>query len=158
MVYKNDPSYLWLKGRIYYYNRHIRRDVRHHYDVTRLVICLKTRRHDLAVKDAAQLSHQLEDCWTTLQFGSNTFKVVSEQRRDVSILSEALETYLHLKGNSKEKLWASAKRSGSLAVSTITDKPLTDHSTSDATKLRNYMLLTNLIVATVKETYQLFDQ
>ena len=112
MVYKNDPSYLWLKGRIYYYNRHIPRDVRHHYDVTRLVICLKTRRHDLAVKAAARLTHQLEDYWTTLRFGSKTFKVVSEQRRDAPILSEALETYLHLKGNSKGKSFGqSAKRS-----------------------------------------------
>ena len=151
MVYKNDPSYLWLKGRIYYYNRHIPRDVRHHYDVTRLVICLKTRRHDLAVKAAARLSHQLEDYWTTLRFGSRTFNVVSEQRRDAPILSEALETYLRLKGNSKGKSFGqSAKRSVSLAVSTIKNKPLTDYSTSDATKLRDHMLSSGLTVATVK--------
>ena len=151
MVYKNDPSYLWLKGRIYYYNRHIPRDVRHHYDVTRLVICLKTRRHDLAVKAAARLSHQLEDYWTTLRFGLKTFKVVNEQRRDAPILSEALETYLRLKGNSKGKSFGqSAKRSVSLAVSTIKNKPLTEYSTSDATKLRDHMLLSGLTVATVK--------
>ena len=151
MVYKKDPSYLWLKGRIYYYNRHIPRDVRHHYDVTRLVICLKTRRHDLAVKAAARLSHQLEDYWTTLRFGSKTFNVVSEQRRDAPILSEALETYLRLKGNSKGKSFGqSAERSVSLAVSTIKNKPLTDYSTSDATKLRDHMLSSGLTVATVK--------
>ena len=151
MVYKKDPSYLWLKGRIYYFNRHIPRDVRHHYDVTRLVICLKTRRHDLAVKAAARLSHQLEDYWTTLRFGLKTFNVVSEQRRDAPILSEALETYLRLKGNSKGKSFGqSAKRSVSLAVSTIKNKPLTDYSTSDATKLRDHMLSSGLTVATVK--------
>ena len=151
MVYKNDPSYLWLKGHIYYYNRHIPRDVRHHYDVTRLVICLKTRRHDLAVKAAARLSHQLEDYWTTLRFGSKTFKVVSEQRRDAPTLSDALETYMRLKGNSKGKSFGqSAKRSVSLAVSTIKNKPLTDYSTLDAAKLRDHMLLSGLTVATVK--------
>ena len=90
MVYKNGPSYLWLKGRIYYYNRHIPRDVRHHYDVTGLVICLKTRRHDLAVKAATRLSHQLEDYWTTLRFGLKTFQVLSDQRTEAPSLPDSL--------------------------------------------------------------------
>ena len=151
MVYKNDPSYLWLKGRIYYYNRHIPRDVRHQYDVTRLVICLKTRRHDLAVKAAARLSHQLEDYWTTLRFGLKTFQALSDQRSEAPSLSDSLETYLRLKGGSKGKSFGqSAKRSVSLAVSTIKNKPLTDYSTSDATKLRDHMLSSGLTVATVK--------
>ena len=151
MVYKNDPSYLWLKGRIYYYNRHIPRDVRHHYDVTRLVICLKTRRHDLAVKAAARLSHQLEDYWTTLRFGLKTFQALSDQCSEAPSLSNSLETYLRLKGGSKGKIFEqSAKRSVGLAISIIEDKPLTEYSTSDATKLRDHMLLNGLKVATVK--------
>jgi len=151
MVYKNDPSYLWLKGRVYYYNRHIPRDVRHHYDVTRLVICLKTRRHDLAVKAAARLSHQLEDYWTTLRFGLKTFQVLSDQRSEAPSLSDSLETYLRLKGSSKGKIFEqSAKRSVGLAISIIENKQLTEYSTSDATKLRDHMLLNGLKVATVK--------
>ena len=42
MVYKQDPTYLWLKGNTYYFNRHIPFDIQPHYKSSRVVICLKT--------------------------------------------------------------------------------------------------------------------
>ena len=67
MVYKLDPSYLWLKGRTYYYNRHFPRDVQSHYSCRRLVICLKTHKHDLAVRSARGISQRLEEYWLSLR-------------------------------------------------------------------------------------------
>ncbi|MGB0940611.1 MAG: integrase, partial [Candidatus Puniceispirillaceae bacterium] len=76
---------------------------------------------------------------------------MSDQRSEAPSLSDSLETYLRLKGSSKGKIFEqSAKRSVGLAISIIEDKQLTEYSTSDATKLRDYMLLNGLKVATVK--------
>jgi integrase len=80
-----------------------------------------------------------------------TFQALSDQRSEAPSLSDSLETYLRLKGSSKGKIFEqSAKRSVGLAISIIEDKQLTGYSTSDATKLRDHMLLNGLKVATVK--------
>ena len=76
---------------------------------------------------------------------------MSDQRREAPILTDSLETYLRLKSNSKGRSFRrSSKRSVSLAVSIIKDKPLTDYSSSDPIKLRDHMLLHGLTVTTFK--------
>ena len=48
----NNPSYVFLKGNTYYFNRHVPLDVREYYKSDRVILCLKTDRRDKAIRAA----------------------------------------------------------------------------------------------------------
>src|SRR6056300_1268143 len=67
MVYKQDPTYLWLKGNTYYFNRHIPFDIQPHYKSSRVVICLNTACRVRAKQAARSIAQRLEDYWMSLR-------------------------------------------------------------------------------------------
>jgi hypothetical protein len=70
MVYKQDPTYLWLKGNTYYFNRHIPFDIQPHYKSSRVVICLKTACRVRAKQAARSIAQRLEDYWMSLRLAN----------------------------------------------------------------------------------------
>ena len=104
MVYKQDPTYLWLNGNTYYFNRHIPFDIQPHYKSSRLVICLKTACRVRAKQAARSIAQRLEDYWISLRLANLdilAFHLLRSEPQKLSqsscmSLSEALELYLRL--------------------------------------------------------------
>ena len=65
MVDKN-AHYLMRKGRVYYFTRHVPNDLSEQYNTPRIVICLKTRNKNSALKASRSIAGKLNDFW--LQF------------------------------------------------------------------------------------------
>ena len=62
MVY-NQREYLWLKGGVFYFSRHVPNDVQKHYERPSIVICLKTSSKPAALKASRSIASKLDDFW-----------------------------------------------------------------------------------------------
>ena len=65
MVDKN-AHYLMCKGGVYYFTRHVPNDLQKHYETPRIVICLKTRSKNAALKASRSIAAKLDDFWLQL--------------------------------------------------------------------------------------------
>ena len=66
----SNPSYVFLKGTTYYFNRHVPLDVRPYYKSDRVILCLKTSRKDQAIRAARSIAQRLEDYWMSLRLAN----------------------------------------------------------------------------------------
>ena len=106
MVYKQDPTYLWLKGSTYYFNRHIPFDIQPHYKSSRVVRCLKTACRVRAKQAARSIAQRLEDYWLSSRVVNINVpalhllrnKPLKVSQSSCMTFTEALELYLRLTG------------------------------------------------------------
>ena len=162
MVYHDIASYLWVKGRTYYFNRRVPKDVQAHYKASRIVICLKTSRKDQAIRAARSIAQRLEDYWLSLRLANIDVPALHLLReRPLKVyqsfcitLSGALELYLRLKGANKDKVFRrGAERNIQSVVDVLSDRPLDEYSSSDAAAYRDYLLKKGLTTNSVKRNF-----
>ena len=158
----SNPSYVFLKGTTYYFNRHIPLDVRSYYKSDRVILCLKTNRKDQAIRAARSIAQRLEDYWMSLRLANldiPAFHLLRNEPQKLSqsscmTLSEALELYLRLKGVNKDKTFhRGAERNIQSVVDVLSDRPLDEYSSSDAAAYRDYLLKRGLTTNSVKRNF-----
>ena len=66
MVDKN-AHYLMCKGGVYYFTRHVPNDLKEQYNSPRIVICLKTKNKNSALKASRSMAGKLDDFWLQLR-------------------------------------------------------------------------------------------
>ena len=66
MVDKN-AHYLMCKGGVFYFTRHVPNDLQRHYETPRIVICLKTRNRESAIKASRSMAAKLDDFWLQMR-------------------------------------------------------------------------------------------
>jgi integrase len=158
----SNPSYVFLKGATYYFNRHVPRDVRPYYKTGRVILCLKTSRKDQAIRAARSIAQRLEDYWMSLRLANidvPALHLLRERPQKASqsscmALSEALDLYLRLKGVNKGKVFRrGAERNIQSVVDVLSDRPLDEYSSSDAAAYRDYLLKKGLTTNSVKRNF-----
>ena len=159
---KSNPSYVFLKGTTYYFNRHVPLDVRPYYKSDRVILCLKTSRKDQAIRAARSIAQRLEDYWLSLRLANidvPALHLLRERPLKLSqsscmTLSEALELYLRLKGFNKGKVFRrGAERNTQSVVDVLSDRPLDEYLSSDAATYRDYLLKRGLTTNSVKRNF-----
>ena len=55
------------KGGVYYFTRHVPNDLSEQYNSPRIVICLKTRNKNSALKASRSIAGKLDDFWLQLR-------------------------------------------------------------------------------------------
>ncbi len=157
-----NPSYVFLKGNTYYFNRHVPRDVRSYYKSNRVIICLKTKRRFEALRAAKSIAQRLEDYWLSLRMSNIDVPGLHLIRNNIQAtnnsscmkLSEALEVYLKLKGINKDKTFhIGAKRNIKYVIDLLGDRALDSYSSSEASSFRDYLLKKGLTVSSVKRNF-----
>ena len=63
-------SYLYTKRDVYYFSKHVPKDIRSHYKRDRIVICLKTKSQFAASRACKSLIQRLEDYWMSLRLST----------------------------------------------------------------------------------------
>ena len=158
----SNPSYVFLKGTTYYFNRHVPLDVRPYYKSDRVILCLKTSRKDQAIRAARSIAQRLEDYWMSLRLANIDVPACTCLEREPQklsqsscmTLSEALELYLRLKGVNKGKVFRrGAERNIQSVVDVLSDRPLDEYSSSDAAAYRDYLLKRGLTTNSVKRNF-----
>ena len=162
MVDHLNVSYLYKKRGVYYFSKRVPCDVRSYYKSDRIVICLRTKSNVSAIRSSKSLYQKLDDYWTSIRL---TKMQVPAQHMLVSkppvnsnsnapLLSEALSTYLKLKGEGKDKIFVrAANRNIKYVIELLGNLPIDEYSSKDAAKFRDFLLDRGLLISSVKRIF-----
>jgi len=160
IVQQRVQHFLWQKSGTYYFVRRVPKDIQEHYTASRVVICLKTTRRDSALKASRSISQRLEDYWLSLRLSKLDIPALHLLRdkpltaSSSMTLSEALELYLRLKGNNKDKVFhRGAERNIQSVIDVLGDRPVDEYASSDAASYRDYLLKKGLTTNSVKRNF-----
>ena len=113
MVDHLNVSYLFKKRGLFYFSKRVPCDVKSYYRSDRIVICLKTKSNVSAIRASKSLYQRLDDYWTSIRLTKMQVpaqhmlvtKPPINSNSNAPLLSEALSTYLNLKGEGKNKIF-----------------------------------------------------
>ena len=162
MVY-NQREYLWLKGGVFYFSRHVPNDVQKHYERPRIVICLKTSSKPAALKASRSIASKLDDFWLQMRLADIDVPaanlLVKGQPKEsftsyASSLSDALATYCSLKGTDRTALFfTSAKRNIGYVLDHLGDRPIDTYSSADAASFRDWLIARGLTMSSIARIF-----
>ena len=146
-------SYLKLKGQTYYFSRRVPKRIQKHFKTDRVEVCLHTTLESSARRQSQVLASELEDHWYILRrreikdrlsnvFGGFEFGqgAALAQMGKGPKLSQALETYLCLKGAGRPKTFeGGARRSVGYLMEVTDDKAIDAYQRADANAFREYL-------------------
>ena len=162
MVDHLNVSYLYKKRSVFYFSKRVPCDVKSYYKSDRIVICLRTKSNASAVRASKSLYQRLDDYWASIRL---TKMQVPAQHMLVSkppvnsnsnapLLSEALSTYLKLKGVDKDKIFfRGANRNIKYVIELLGDLPIDEYSSKDASKFRDWLIEKGLLISSVKRVF-----
>lgn len=157
-MYQN-IHYINQRNGVYYYARRIPSDLKGLYSNQRIVISLRTKLKRVAVTSSSHLSHELESYWSSLRIKKLTKIYTNNQVEDATrssgtLISEAKDHYIKLKGTNKSKSFVNVvTRNIGYAIKYLGDKDLTRYTTLDAAKLRDKLLDQGLSSSSVKRIF-----
>ena len=162
MVDHLNVSYLYKKRGVFYFTKRVPCDVKSYYKSDRIVICLKTKSNVSAVRASKSLYQRLDDYWTSIRLTKMQVpaqhllvtKAPVNSNSNAPLLSEALSTYLKLKGEGKDKTFIrGANRNIKYVIELLGDLPIDDYSSKDASKFRDCLIEKGLLVSSVKRVF-----
>jgi len=162
MVDHLNISYLYKKRGVFYFSKRVPCDVRSYYKSDRIVICLRTKSNASALRASKSLIQRLDDYWTSIRLTNMQIpaehmllkKPLINSNSNAPLLSEALSTYLRLKGEGKNKIFVhSANRSIKYVIELLGDLPIDVYSSKDASKFRDYLIDRGLLISSVKRIF-----
>ena len=162
MVDHLNVSYLYKKRGVYYFSKRVPCDVRSYYKSDRIVICLRTKSNVSAIRASKSLYQKLDDYWTSIRL--TKMQVPAEHmlvskppvnsNSNAPLLSEALSTYLKLKGEGKDKIFVrAAYRNIKYVIELLGNLPIDEYSSKDASKFRDFLLDRGLLISSVKRIF-----
>ena len=157
-MYQN-IHYIHQRNGVYYYARRIPSDLKGLYSNQRIVISLRTKLKKVAITSSSHLSHELESYWSSLRIKKLTKIYTNNQvedgtRSSGTLISEAKDHYIKLKGTNKSKSFVNVvTRNIGYAIKYLGDKDLTNYTTLDAAKLRDKLLDQGLSSSSVKRIF-----
>jgi hypothetical protein len=167
----NSRSRVFVKEGIYYFTRRIPVDLRQHYSSGKISYSLRTRSRSIALSRANRAVCKLDEYWyhlrtqdaelpdkNLLRHGLTRQAHLSGEdttvTSDVLTLSEAVLTYLRLKGQGRpETFHRAAHRSCRYVIDVCGDKPLTDCTKADANKFRDDLIKRGLAGSSITRIF-----
>ena len=151
------------KGGVYYFTRHVPNDLKEQYNTTRIVICLKTRNKNSALKASRSMAGKLDDFWLQLRVANMDIPALEKlNAQQPSIvfksyaptLSDALERYCRLKGGNKSELFFTAgHRNVGYVIERLGDRALGSYSSADAAKFRDWLIDKGLSTSSIRRIF-----
>ena len=158
-----DPHYLMNKGGVFYFTRHVPNDLQCHYARPRIVMCLKTRSKNSALKASHSLASKLDDFWLKMRIlnidvpASNLLIRGQPAEAFTSYapkLSDALEKYCRLKGIGRgDQFFKVARRNVGYAIQHLGDRPLDAYSSSAAASFRDWLFQRSLTSTSIQRIF-----
>ena len=162
MVDKVGAPYLYKKRGVYYFSKQVPYDIRQHYCRDRIVLSLRTKSFSVAKCTCQSMLQRLEDYWLSLRLSVVHLPghhLLQGRPRDYDVskgpfLSDALQTYLRLKGRYKDKTFnRAANRNIGTVIDHLGDRSLEDYTSADAAALRDVLLEKGLAVASIRRNF-----
>ena len=161
MTYKTRPLHLRNRDGIYHFIRRIPADLQSHYRSDRICLSLRTKSEAMAYRAAYSISQRLDDYWSGLRLQNMDVPAIhllignnDDAKHDSPTLKEAVETYLLLKGDVTNPVFArTARRNGRYVIAALGNRPITAYSSADAAKFRNYLFKNSLSLGSVRRIF-----
>jgi len=152
--------YLFKRCGIYYFSRRVPLDIQSEYATKRISFSLRTRNKRTALLGASRLAAELDSYWSGIRIKRMVSKHTHRFTRKVDVtlvgvsMSEALEYYLRIKGQTKSKLFhQTATRNVNYIINELGDRDLAEYASSDAGKFRDALLTKGLITSSIKRVF-----
>ena len=111
MMYKKEELYLTTRNSIFYFVRRVPRDLIQYYSSNRISFSLKTKSKLKALRISSTIKQKLEDYWLGLRLQKLDIPQiliakdkVNTERDHNPTLTQALDLYLKLKGQGRDKV------------------------------------------------------
>ena len=157
---KSVASHVMKRDTIFYYVRHVPKDLIDHYNVKRLCFSLKTKCESSANRSSRSITQRLDDYWYGVRFSKLDIPInnlIASKQNNIEVSSklvDALELYLRLKGRDRDKVFhRTARRNIKYVIKAIGNKNIKDISSSDGAKFRDWLLNKGLSINTVKRIF-----
>jgi len=153
------PKYTYIKDNTYYFSRSVPVDLRCFYTKPRIIQSLRTNSLTRAKTASKVFASKLDDYWLGLRLKHldvpASHLLISDGRASyLPTIEEALEIYLHLKGEGKQKLFfATAHRHINYLVECLGVRPIDSYTSKDATLLREYLINKGLSTSSLKRIF-----
>ena len=148
MMYKKEELYLTTRNSIFYFVRRVPRDLIQYYSSNRISFSLKTKSKLKALRVYSTVKQKLDDYWLGLRLQKLDIPQiliakdrVNTERDHNPTLNQALDLYLKLKGQGRDRVFfRTARRNIRYVTDLLGNKSLSLYSTKDAGKFRDWLL------------------
>ncbi len=171
MAYKTAP-HTFVKQGVFYFMRRVPLELRRHYTSPKISYSLRTRSVSVAASRSIRAADKLDEYWFHLRMqdadlpGSHMLRLASAGR-GLAIngvasagfstsprLSEAVATYLRLKGAGKAITFhRAAERSCGYVLDACGDKQLTDYTKADANDFRDALIARGMAGSSITRVF-----
>jgi len=146
--------YLYQRDGVFYFQRDVPVDLRHHYPHKKVAFSLRTRSLSLAQRGAASIATKLDADWFSLRINSIANADINQSvvgKDNSPSMADALQIYLHLKSDKKPHTFATgATRNVDYLTEAIGNKPIASYTTIDAGKFRDWLIAKGMITSSLR--------
>ena len=161
MMYKKEELYLTTRNSIFYFVRRVPRDLIQYYSFNRISFSLKTKSKLKALRVSSTAKQKLEDYWLGLRLQKLDIPQiliakdkVNSQKDHNPTLTQALDLYLKLKGQGRDRVFfRTARRNIRYVTDLLGNRSLSLYTSKDAGKFRDWLLDKGLQVNSVKRIF-----
>ena len=153
-------NHVLLRNETYYFLKRVPYDLKDYYSVKRLCFSLKTKSYASALRITKSVLQRLEDYWLGIRLQKMDIPAIhlvkaNDGINDSSqVISDALDLYLRLKGEGKDKTFIrTANRNIEYIVKVLGNKPIRSYSSSDASKFRDWLIEQGMSNSTLKRVF-----
>ena len=150
-------TYIYQKRGFFYFSRRVPKEVQHCHTKQRIVIALNTRSRARALRHSQVICQRLDEKWLPMRLdamGLGNVLTIDVETVIAPTLSEAMQTYLQLKGIGRPKTFhRAAMRNAGVVIDQLGDRQLCDYSTVDAGKVRDALIDRGLSVLSVRRIF-----
>ena len=153
-------NHVLLRNETYYFLKRVPYDLKDYYSVKRLCFSLKTKSYVSALRITKSVLQRLEDYWLGIRLQKmdipkiHLIKANDNVYDSSPLISDALDLYLRLKGEGKDKTFIrTANRNIEYIIKVLGNKSIRLYSSSDASKFRDWLMEQGMSNSTLKRVF-----
>ena len=157
---KCEANHVLLRNETYYFLKRVPYDLKEYYSVKRLCFSLKTKSYSSALRITKSVLQRLEDFWLGIRLQKMDIPAIHLVKANDNVydssrlISDALDLYLRLKGEGKDKTFIrTANRNIEYIIKVLGNKSIRLYSSSDASKFRDWLMEQGMSNSTLKRVF-----
>ena len=157
---KCEANHVLLRNETYYFLKRVPYDLKDYYSVKRLCFSLKTKSYSSALRLTKSVLQRLDDYWLGIRLQKMDIPAIHLVKANDNVddssplISDALDLYLRLKGEGKDKTFIrTANRNIEYIIKVLGNRPLKSYSSSDASKFRDWLMEQGMSNSTLKRVF-----
>ena len=160
MKNKCEANHVLLRNETYYFLKRVPYDLKDYYSVKRLCFSLKTKSYSSALRLTKSVLQRLDDYWLGIRLQKMDIPAIHLVKANDNVddssplISDALDLYLKLKGEGKDKTFIrTANRNIEYIIKVLGNKSIRLYSSSDASKFRDWLMEQGMSNSTLKRVF-----